>query len=80
MSLDLVAEVWDALRDHIDFNSRSEAADVLVNLLIDNNYETDEIKNSFNDKDIRNALKAYIEEHDQDEDYEDYEDSDEDDW
>jgi hypothetical protein len=80
MSLDLVSEVWDALRDHLDFNSRSEAADTLVNLLIDNNYEPDEIKNAFNDKDIRSALKAYVEEHDQDDDYDEYDDSDDDEW
>ena len=36
MSLDFVAEVWDALRTHIDFNERSDAADTLINLLIDN--------------------------------------------
>jgi hypothetical protein len=79
MSLDFVAEVWDALRDHIDLSSRSDAADTLVNLLIDNNYETDDIKDAFNDKDIRNALKAYIEEHDLEEDYDDYDD-DEEEW
>ena len=34
MSLDFVAEVWDALRTHIDFNDRGDAADTLINLLI----------------------------------------------
>ena len=38
MSLDFVTEVWDALRSHIDLNDRSDAADTLINLLIDNNY------------------------------------------
>ena len=42
MSLDFVAEVWDALRTHIDFNDRSDAADTLINLLIDNNYEMED--------------------------------------
>lgn len=81
MSLDLVAEVWDALRDHIDFSSRSEAADTLVHLLIDNNYEADAIKNAFSDKDVRSALKAYVEEHEEaEEEYDDYDDSDDDEW
>ena len=35
MNLNFVAEVWDALRTHIDFNDRSDAADTLINLLID---------------------------------------------
>ena len=36
MSLDFVTEVWDALRSHIDLHERSDAADTLINLLIDN--------------------------------------------
>ena len=77
MNLDFVAEVWDALREHIDLNERRDAADTLINLLIDNNYETDDIKDSFRgDKDIGTALKDYIQEH-EDEYYEEEEDSDE---
>ena len=82
MSLDFVAEVWDALRSHIDFNERSDAADTLINLLIDNNYEADDIKDAFRgDKEMLNALKGYAEENDVEDDYEDYEeDTDTDDW
>ena len=81
MSLDFVAEVWDALRTHIDFNDRSDAADTLINLLIDNNYETDDIKDAFKgDKEMLSALKGYAEQHDAEE-YEEYdEDEDQDDW
>ena len=81
MNLDFVAEVWDALRTHIDFNDRSDAADTLINLLIDNNYETDDIKDAFKgDKEMLKALKCYAEQHDEiDEDYEE-EDEDQDDW
>ena len=72
MSLDFVAEVWDALRTHIDFNDRSDAADTLINLLIDNNYETDDIKDAFKgDKEMLTALKGYAEQHDIEDDYED---------
>ena len=80
MSLDFVAEVWDALRTHIDFNDRSDAADTLINLLIDNNYETDDIKDAFrSDKEVLKALKGYAEEHFPDED-EEFEDDDLDEW
>lgn len=80
MSLDFVAEVWDAMRSHIDFNERKDAADTLVNLLIENNYEADEIKDSFRgDKEIITALKDYVSEHETEyEDYEEDEDLDED--
>jgi hypothetical protein len=79
MSLDFVAEVWDAIRNHIDLNERKDAADTLVNLLIDNNYEADEIKDAFRgEKEILTALKDYVSEHEIEEEYEeDYEDEDE---
>jgi hypothetical protein len=81
MSLEIVAEVWEALQTHIDFNDRGDAADTLVTYLIENNYEVDDIKNAFNDKVINTALKGYAEEHFQEDDYEEYEeDIDEDDW
>ena len=82
MSLDFVAEVWDALRSHIDFNERSDAADTLINLLIDNNYESDDIKSAFKgDKEMLSALKGYTDQQDTEDDSEDYEeDEDQDDW
>lgn len=83
MSLDLVAEVWDALRSHIDFNERSDAADTLVNFLIDNNYEAEDIKDAFRgDKDIITAVKGYLEQHEDELEYEDddYDSDVDDDW
>lgn len=82
MSLIVITEVWDALRDYIDMSERGEAADTLVNYLMDSNYEVEDIKDAFKDKDITKALKGYAEQHFQEEEYED-EDQDEDsdeDW
>lgn len=80
MNLDFVAEVWDALRTHIDFNERKEAADTLVNLLVENNYEADEIKDAFRgEKEILTALKDYVSEHEAEEEYEE-DDYEEDEW
>jgi len=82
MSLNLVAEVWEALKIHVDFNDRKDAADTLVNLLIDNGFDSGEIKESFpRDKDIANALRYYREQHETEEEYEDLdEDEDFDEW
>ena len=80
MSLDVISEVWEALREHIDLNERDDAADTLVNFLIDNNYEIDDIKDAFTDKDITKALKGYAEEHFQEEEYEDFDEEDLDEW
>ena len=79
MSLDFTVEVWDALRSHIDSHERKDAADTLVNLLIENNHEASDIKESFRgDKEMMAALKFYTDQHD-DEDYDDEDyDSDED--
>ena len=77
MSLDFVAEVWDALRSHIDFNDRTEAADSLINLLIDNNYEAEDIKDAFKgDKEMLTALKENLAHQDTEESYEDYDEDD----
>jgi hypothetical protein len=73
MNLSSVSEVWEVLREHIDFNDRREAADSLVTYLIENNFEIDAIKDEFRDKDITKALKDYADEHFQEEEYEDYE-------
>jgi len=82
MKLDFVAEVWDALRSHIDFNDRSDAADSLVNLLIDNNYEAEDIKDAFKgNKEMLTALKENLAHKDTEESYEDYdEDEDHEEW
>jgi|TARA_R110000868_G_scaffold155318_2_gene381719 hypothetical protein len=79
MSLDIIAEVWEALREHIDLSERNDAADTLVNFLIDNNYEIDDIKDAFKDKDITKALKGYADEHFPEED-DDYDEEDLDEW
>ncbi len=83
MSLNFVVEVWDVLKTHIDIHDHEDAADRLVNLMVDHNYEAEEIKESFGgDKTILNALKNYMSEHDvEEEDYsEDDENDDYDDW
>ena len=82
MKLDFVAEVWDALRSHIDYNDRTDAADSLVNLLIDNNYEAEDIKDAFKgDKEMLTALKENLAHQDTEESYEDYdEDEDQEEW
>ena len=72
MSLILANEVWEALRTHIDLNEVKEAADTLVNLLIDNGYDAVDIRESFSDKHILNALKYYSDQVD-DFDEEDFE-------
>ena len=83
MTLNIISDVWNALRDHIQLADRNDAAETLVHLLIDNDFDADEIKQSFRgDKDIGSAL-SYFEEHEEivdDDDEEDWYDDDTDEW
>jgi hypothetical protein len=83
MDLQLVEEIWYALKSHIHSVYDIEAAaDTLVNLLIDNNCEAEDIKDTFKgERVIMSALKAYIDQHDgeDEEDDEEFYDADEDD-
>lgn len=74
MAVDLIHEVWQELKRHINTSDLSEAADSLINLLIDNDIDAEEIKIAFKgDPDIKRALAEYIEDIDDDinEDYDD---------
>lgn len=81
MSLDLANEIWTELKRYIGTVDRSEAADMLVALMVDHDYGVEEIKSAFKgDNDIKTALQVYND-NDAEDDYEDdYEDSDEDDY
>jgi hypothetical protein len=83
MSVDLTQLVWEELKHYIGTLDRTEAADALVNLLVDNNFATDEIRTAFKgDSDIKKALKAYLDgqavEEEEEEDDDDNTDDDDD--
>ncbi len=82
MSLDFVAEVWEVLASHIDLNDRTAAADSLISLLIDNDYEAGDIKEAFRgDKAVISALKEYTDQFEEEyEEYDDDNESDDDEW
>lgn len=60
MSLEIVKEVWDGLKPIIQLADQQEAAETLINLLIDNDFESAEIKELFRrDKDVMAALDYF---------------------
>ena len=74
MSVDLAFELWNELKRYINSIDRTEAADSLVNLLVDNDYDIENIRALFkSDPDVKRALKSYLDdiEEDLDEDDED---------
>ena len=75
MSVDVAYDIWTELRRFLSTPDRTEAADAVVSVLIDNDYDAEDIRRAFKgDKDIKQALESYIDdiEEDIDEESEDY--------
>ena len=79
MSVELSKEVWDELKRYVNTVDRQEAAETLINVLIDNDVNADEIRDTFKgDSEVKRALTSYLK--DQDEDDEDLHDDEDDDY
>ena len=77
--MDITADLWAELKRYIPVPDRGEAADLMINLLIDNDYTAQEIKSAFKgDTDVKQALQSYLD--DVEEDNEESEDYDEDEY
>lgn len=69
MDLDLVSESWQELRKFINTMDRSDAAEGLVSVLIENGAAAEDIQSVFgSDADIRAALSVYIDDQDNQDD------------
>lgn len=72
MSESIASEIWGELKRYVNTVDRAEAAETVVQILMDNDSDIDAIKNAFkSDSDIKRALTAYL---DNDNDYADDED------
>ena len=82
MTIEVAAELWGELKRYVNTVDREEAAESVVSILIDNDYDADDIRDAFKgDADIKRALTGYldnndtleedIEDVDEDEDYND---------
>ncbi len=80
MAVNLANEVWQELKRYVNTVDRSEAAESLVSVLIDNDISAEEIKTAFkSDSEVKQALKQYLDDHADDDDEEEYDDDEEDD-
>ena len=80
MSVEVAHDLWNELRRFLSTPDRAEAADAVVAVLIDNDYDAEDIRQAFKgDKDIKQALESYIDDAEEDAD-EDLEDLDEDEY
>jgi hypothetical protein len=79
MPTEISQEIWNELKRYINPPDRTEAAETLVSVLIDNDVDADEIKSVFkSESDIKKALASYLKDHADDEDEEEEFDNDED--
>ena len=63
----VASEMWSELKRYVNTVDREEAAETVVAILIDNDCDVDDIKDTFKgDADIKRALTAYL---DNDKDY-----------
>jgi len=77
MAIDLAHDLWQELKRYVSTPDRSEAADTLVNLLIDNDFDAEDIKSAFkSDTDVKRALQSYLDDTEEDLDEEDEDDYD----
>ncbi len=82
MTIELTKEIWSELKRYVNNIDRAEAAETLISVLIDNDFDADDIKSEFkNDPEVKKALAQYLEDHgdeedddDEDEGYEEDED------
>jgi hypothetical protein len=80
MTINLVHDLWAELKNFIGPVDRSEAADLLVSVMIDHDYDAEEIKSAFKtDNDVKAALESYLDDTSMDEEEETYQYDDDDD-
>jgi hypothetical protein len=77
MAVDLSHDLWNELKRYISTVDRADAADSLVSVLIDNDYDAEQIRSAFkSDSDIKHALQSYLDDIEEDLDEEEEDDYD----
>jgi len=79
MPVELASEIWTEVKRYINAVDRNEAAETVVNILIDNDVDAEDIKAAFKgDGDIKRALADYLKEEEEleEEDEDPYDDDD----
>ena len=84
MSVELSREIWNEIKRYVNTVDRADAAETLINVLIDNDVDADEIRDVFKgDTEVKRALTSYLKDHEEehdDEDEDDYDDEDDEDY
>jgi hypothetical protein len=81
MSIQLAADIWGLVREAIPYDDRSQLADSLVDLLLNDGYDLDDITYAFDgDPDVQDVIKYHADDGDYDDISDDIDDIDDDQW
>ena len=87
MSETIASEIWGELKRFVNTVDRAEAAETVIQILMDNDSDVDDIRDAFKgDLDIKRALTTYLDndkdyvEEDEDEEPEDEDYNEDEDW
>jgi hypothetical protein len=84
MSETIASEIWGELKRFVNTVDRAEAAETVIQILMDNDSDVEDIRTAFKgDSDIKRALTAYLDNdkdyvEDEEEEFDEEEDEDED--
>jgi len=87
MSETIASEIWGELKRFVNTVDRAEAAETVIQILMDNDSDVEDIRAAFKgDSDIKRALTAYLDndkdyvEDEEEEDVEDEDYNEDEDW
>ncbi len=78
-NLTLIKEIWKILKPSIELGDIDEAAETLVNYLVEEDYEPEDIKQTFRgEREIKEAVQFYLEKPEDGSFFESYDEEDDD--
>ena len=67
MSADIAAEIWSELKRFINSMDQADAAETLVNVMIDNDIDSEDIRSAFaGDAMVKRILSDYVDDEEED--------------
>ena len=87
MSEAIASEIWGELKRFVNTVDRAEAAETVIQILMDNDSDVEDIRDAFKgDTDIKRALTAYLDNdkdyaaEDEEDEFEEEEEEEDEDW
>lgn len=80
MQTQIFGEIWIELKHYINNADRLDAAEALITVMVENNFDLEDLEKEFNhDSDLKHALAAYLDQENDEIEVDDEKESDYDD-